>query len=89
MSLQPAHGIIGNLGGASKVAAALDVSYSQVRKWTWSKARGGTGGIIPQRHHVPILDLARRLDVPMTAADFLPVAHAAPCLAAEPARASV
>jgi len=75
MSLEPAHSIIDSLGGSAEVCRALGVSYSQVRKWTWSKQRGGTGGLIPQRWHVAVLDLARRKDVPMTASAFLPVSR--------------
>jgi hypothetical protein len=72
MSLDPALSIIAQLGGATNVSKALGVSYSQVRKWTWSKERGGTGGLIPQRHHIPVLDLARALNKPLVASDFLP-----------------
>jgi len=73
MSLQPAMSIIDSLGGAAELSKGLGVSYSQVRKWTWSRQRGGTGGLIPQRHHVAVLNLARQKCVPLTAADFLPV----------------
>jgi hypothetical protein len=72
MSLDPALSIIAKLGGAANVSKALGVSYSQVRKWTWSKERGGTGGLIPQRHHLAVLDLAIRMNKPLVASDFLP-----------------
>lgn len=88
MALEPAASIIKRLDGASHVAKALGVSYSQVCKWTWSKARGGTGGLIPQRHHLPVLDLARRLDRPLTAADFLPSSPIVPTPSPDLARAT-
>lgn len=73
MSLQPAMSIIDSLGGAAELSKGLGISYCQVRKWTWSKQRGGTGGLIPQRHHLAVLNIARQKCVPLTAADFLPV----------------
>ena len=55
------------------MARALKVARPTVWKWTQPKGKsGGTGGLIPQRHHIPLLDLARAKDVPLTAADFLP-----------------
>ncbi len=84
----PAARIIEALGGVDAVATALDIHKSRVFRWRIEKSArtGGTGGLIPQRHHVSILDLARTKDVPLTAADFLPVRREA-ARGVEPARA--
>jgi len=72
MRCEPAHTIIAKLGGISAVSRATGVHRQGVWKWTQAKDKGGTGGTIPQRHHLTLLDLARSQDVPLTAADFLP-----------------
>lgn len=73
MSYDPAYTVIKKLGTFSSVAAQLRIGRQAVWKWTRPKGpNGGTGGIIPQRHHRALLDAARAADVPLTAADFLP-----------------
>lgn len=69
--LEPAAGIIERLGGATKVAAVTGAHRSRVSSWRRPKAVGGTGGLIPQRHHVTLLDFARRETIPLRAEDFL------------------
>lgn len=73
MRIDPAHTIIEKLGGVGIVASTLGVNRQAVWKWTQPKNKsGGTGGLIPQRHHLPLLDLARSRDISLTAAEFLP-----------------
>lgn len=88
--LDPAYRIITSLGGHDVVEAELGVSKSRLYRWHSPKdTRGdGTGGQVPQRWHVPLLDLARRRNVPLTPGDFLPVAAAAAKPAALPERAT-
>jgi hypothetical protein len=70
--LNPAWGIINRLGGSSEVARATGVKFRvTVCKW-WTPRPHGTGGTIPARHHVALLNFARAKEVPLTAADFLP-----------------
>lgn len=71
MTCEPATSVIKKLGKIRRVSLALGVARQGVWKWTQPKPKG-TGGTIPQRHHLAILDLARALDVPLTAADLLP-----------------
>lgn len=72
MRLDPANSIVSQLGRVSAVARSLGLQRQAVYKWMLPKSKGGTGGTVPQRHHVAILDLARARDIPLTAADFLP-----------------
>ncbi|ACL57468.1 hypothetical protein Mnod_2498 [Methylobacterium nodulans ORS 2060] len=86
---EPARSIILKLGGIDPVAEECDVHRSRV--WAWAQPRerhrAATGGNVPQRHHVRLLNMARRLNVPMTAEDFLPVHNnesLSVCVAAAP-----
>jgi len=72
MECEPAYTIINLLGGATKVAAFLKTTRQAVWKWTWPRQKGGTGGLVPQRHHPAILALARQQGVYLTAEHFLP-----------------
>ena len=72
-ALRPASTIIERLGGEAVVAKRTKTANSQPYKWQYERAKGGTGGLIPQRHHPTLLDLAKELGVALTPADFLPV----------------
>lgn len=72
MKLEPAFAIINKLGGIDKVASHLGVHRTRVWNWMRPKHKGGSGGTIPQRHHLALLDMARAQDKPLTAAEFLP-----------------
>ena len=74
--LEPAHSIVTRLGGVPAVSEFCGVHVTRVYSWMRSKDSGGTGGIVPQRHHVALLDMARKFSVPLTAGDFLPRQHA-------------
>jgi hypothetical protein len=58
--------VIDLLGGTQKVQEIVGIGRVQVWRWTASKEQGGTGGVIPQRHHRAILAYCRknRIDVP-------------------------
>jgi hypothetical protein len=72
MSCEPAASIIAKLGGFQTVSEHLGVARPTVWKWQAPKGNAGTGGVIPLKHHVSLLNLARSKDIPLTAADFLP-----------------
>lgn len=72
MKLEPASSIVSRFGGVKRTSEAAGVYRTRVYAWMLPKEKGGTGGTIPQRHHVPLLDAARAADIPLTAADFLP-----------------
>ncbi|MGO9432658.1 carph-isopro domain-containing protein [Rhodoblastus sp.] len=70
--LEPASSIIAKLGGPSKVAAVVGVHPTRVSNWKRARASGGTGGRIPQAHHLVILRAAKECGAEITAEDLLP-----------------
>lgn len=62
--------IIRKCGGHQVVAGMLGVHVSRVHRWTYDRARGGTGGVIPTRHQSELLARARAAGIDLTAADF-------------------
>ena len=43
-----------------------------VSKWKMPRSAGGTGGIIPIQHVRPLIGMAKRVGIDLTANDFLP-----------------
>jgi hypothetical protein len=71
--MEPATSIIRKLGGPSKVAAIVGVHRTRVSNWMRAKESGGTGGTIPQTHHLTILRAAASMGVEGINGDsFLP-----------------
>lgn len=69
----PAERVIQKFGGHAKLAALLGINVTRVYRWTYPTGkRGGSGGTIPQRHHVRLLELARDNHVKLRLADFYP-----------------
>ena len=68
--------IVTLLGGTTRVAAIAGVHRTRVWNWTKPRERGGTGGVIPQKHIRPLLDHARQHGIPLSLDDFLPPAEA-------------
>lgn len=68
--MEPAKSIIDKIGGHSVVAEWLGVSVTQVYRFTYSKKKGGTGGLIPARHQQILLDKAAIADIDLVPADF-------------------
>lgn len=66
--------IIAKCGGISVVSEMTGVNHTRVYRWQITKARGGTGGLIPSRYHQTILDAAKARGVDLTPADFFPAA---------------
>lgn len=69
--MEPAHSIIQRLGGPAAVSARLGTSYTAPYRWQHPLEKGGTGGLIPQKHHRSLLALAAELGVELSADDFL------------------
>lgn len=76
--MEPATTIIASLGGLTAVADILGVTETTVRKWTYERGMSeGTGGVIPQRHIVPLIAAAEARGVTLTLADFFPAVQGA------------
>ena len=72
--MEPAKSIIAKLGGPDTVAAIAGVAYTAPYRWCHPVEKGGTGGLIPQKHHPKLLAHARAHGLDLRAEDFLPVA---------------
>jgi len=67
--LEPARSVIAKIG----VDATVKVTgkhFSRVYRWMYPKARGGTGGRIPQQEALLLLEYARTHGIDLTPADF-------------------
>jgi hypothetical protein len=69
--MDPATAIIRKLGGEAKVAGIVGTALSAPYRWQHEKARGGTGGSIPQAHHRALLDYAYAHGIALAAEEFL------------------
>ncbi len=69
--MEPASSIIKKLGGEAVVAEITGRAYTAPYRWQYPRERGGTGGLVPQRHHRTLLDYARAKGIPLKPDDFL------------------
>lgn len=70
---KPAAEIIARLGGTAQVAAITGLDQSTIRRWRMPTPKG-TGGLIPDRAKIELIDHARRLGVTLAWDDFKPPA---------------
>lgn len=70
--MEPAKSIIEKLGGEAAVCKITGTAYTAPYRWQQPKERGGTGGLIPQRHHPAMLDYAEKMSIDLGPGDFLP-----------------
>ncbi len=77
--MEPASTIIKKLGGEAVVSRVTETAYTAPYRWQQPREKGGTGGLIPQRHHPRLLDYARDNEILLSPADFLPVREGEPC----------
>ena len=76
--MNPAQQIIARLGGEAQVSSITGTAYTAPYRWQAARAKGGTGGLIPQRHHRRLIDYARAKGIPLAAEEFLAESDAAP-----------
>lgn len=57
--MEPATSVIEICGGVKAVARMVNRDQTRVRRWTYSKARGGTDGLIPAECQAQLLTAAR------------------------------
>jgi len=69
--------VIHKCGGHRIVAEMAGVDVTRVYRWTYPPERGGTGGVIPTRHHQELLRRARQRGIDLQPADFFDPADAA------------
>lgn len=66
----PAARVIEKCGGHKTVAEWCGVDVSRVHRWTYSKKKGGTDGLIPTKQQRRLLEKARSAGVELSPADF-------------------
>jgi hypothetical protein len=56
----------------SRAVVCRTLKLSESTVWRWSQpVPKGTGGLVPSRYHVPLLQLAKELGVPLTEAELV------------------
>lgn len=68
----PAAKIIELCGGFKAVARMTGRNETRVRRWTYPKDRGGTGGFIPSEAQQLLIREARAIGVPLEPRHFFP-----------------
>jgi hypothetical protein len=71
--MEPARTIIDRLGGEAEVARITNTAYTAPYRWQHPREKGGTGGVIPQKHHRVLLEYAREKRIRLRAEEFLPM----------------
>ena len=70
MQMEPAKSIISQLGGVQAVASVVGKHPSNVYRWMYDVNREGTGGIIPAKDQVRLLEHARASGKDLRPDDF-------------------
>lgn len=68
--LNPAATAIAKLGGPDRVSEITGKHISRIYRWMYAKARGGTGGRVPQDDAQKMLEFAKREGIDLSPADF-------------------
>ncbi len=69
--MSPAERAIKEFGGFEQLAEALGRHPISIRKWTYDRDKGGTGGLIPTSVQGQVLAEARRRGLRLKAADLI------------------
>lgn len=67
--------VIRKCGGVLKVAELLGLAKVTVHKFTYPRARGGTGGNIPHWHRDPLIEKATAEGIDLGPLDFVEAPH--------------
>lgn len=62
--------IITKMGGARNVANLLNVAHTTVYKWDHDKGKNGTGGVIPLKYWLPLIEASKGTKSELTLEDF-------------------
>jgi len=76
-ALEPAKSIIELLGGEAVVSEITGTAFTAPYRWQASVEKGGTGGLIPQKHIPALLAYAKAKNLGLDANSFLPAEEAA------------
>lgn len=81
--MEPATTIIRLCGGFRAVAEITGRDETRVRRWTYSKDKGGTDGFIPSECQQILMEEARRRELPLRPEHFFPARPASASLSNE------
>ncbi|WP_455466822.1 hypothetical protein [Bartonella sp. B39] len=70
MKQEPAYTLIKYLGGVTKVARILRKCKGAVYRITYSKKKGGAGGLFPSTYQAQLLTYAQRHNIDLRPEDF-------------------
>jgi len=70
--MEPAKNIIELCGGVDAVAGIVGRDVTRIRRWTYPKERGGTGGLIPSDCAQVLMSAAVILKLPLKPEHFFP-----------------
>ena len=70
--LEPANTVIEVCGGIAETARLAERSENRVRRWTYPRDRGGTGGLVPSDCQQVLLKNARAAGVDLRPEHFFP-----------------
>lgn len=74
-AIDRAQRIIAVLGGVPSVCEITGKSRTRVYNWTYPKARGGTGGLIPPLCQIAMVEHARAKGIDLEPEHFFPPRH--------------
>ena len=79
MKCEPASRIVALLGGTAIVSNICSISVTQVQRWQYPSAKGGTDGYIPRKYHERLTLAAADRGIALPSAAFVdPLAVPAP-----------
>lgn len=71
MKCEPASQIVALLGGTAIVSSICNISATQVQRWQYPAAKGGTGGFIPRKYHERLTSAAADRGIALPASAFV------------------
>ena len=72
-NISPAQKVYDAFGGPMEVCRATGISYQEVYRWRYSRAKRGCDGLVPHRHQETILAAVARLHLKLKPADLVKI----------------
>ena len=57
--------VVDHFGGEKPLASALGVSVATPYSWRYDRSAGGGAGLVPAKHHQPLLDISVAIGKPL------------------------
>jgi hypothetical protein len=68
----PASKVVRLFGGFQVVAELVGCTQLQVRRWNYSKTKGGADGQVPAKHHSTLVNAAKARGIRLGPKDLMP-----------------